>query len=158
MVTKLWINGRDTEDREEWCEEVRLHCEKCYDDKSETSEKKLSASEYSDAEMTARLLFKVGECRSQSIEYFVRAGRCYVANPMARLTTEVICEVTHWFHKRFQWDCRAAEAPGVPQEEKGLFVFRAIALLCVFSKLCTTVLVDLLHEEKGRVDEFARGS
>ena len=32
----------------------------------------------------ARLLFKVGECRSQPTEYFVRAGRCYVANPMAR--------------------------------------------------------------------------
>ena len=39
VVTKLWVNGRATEDREEWCEEVRLHCEKCYDDKSETSEK-----------------------------------------------------------------------------------------------------------------------
>ena len=39
VVTKLWVNGRATEDREEVCEEVRLHCEKCYDDKSETSEK-----------------------------------------------------------------------------------------------------------------------
>ena len=47
---------------------------------------KLSESEHRDAELTARLLFKVGECRSESIEYFVRAGRCDVANPMARLT------------------------------------------------------------------------
>ena len=39
VVTKLCVNGRATEDREEWCEEFRLHCEKCYDDKSETSEK-----------------------------------------------------------------------------------------------------------------------
>ena len=38
VVTKLWVNGRANEDREEWCEEVRLHCEECYDDKSETSE------------------------------------------------------------------------------------------------------------------------
>ena len=41
VLTKLWVNGRATEDREEWCEEVRLHCEKSYDDKSETSEKQV---------------------------------------------------------------------------------------------------------------------
>ena len=35
-VKKFWVNGRATEDREEWCEEVRLHCENSYDDKSET--------------------------------------------------------------------------------------------------------------------------
>ena len=35
VVTKLWVNGRATENREEWCEEVRLHCEKCYDETSE---------------------------------------------------------------------------------------------------------------------------
>ena len=28
VVTKLWVNGRATEDREEWNEEVRLHCER----------------------------------------------------------------------------------------------------------------------------------
>ena len=37
-VTKLWVNGRASEDRDEWTEEVRAHCEKCYDDKMETSE------------------------------------------------------------------------------------------------------------------------
>ena len=47
---------------------------------------KLRDSEYRGAEVTARLQFKVGECRSQSIAYFVRAGRCYVENPMAQLT------------------------------------------------------------------------
>ena len=41
VVTKLWVNDRATEDREEWCEEVRLHCEECCDDKSETSEKQV---------------------------------------------------------------------------------------------------------------------
>ena len=38
VVTKLWINGRDGEDRDEWTEDVRAHCEKCYDEKMETSE------------------------------------------------------------------------------------------------------------------------
>ena len=47
---------------------------------------KLRELEYRGAEVTARLLFKVRECRSRSTGYFVRAGRCYVANPMAWLT------------------------------------------------------------------------
>ena len=32
------MNGRASEDRDEWTEEVRAHCEKCHDDKTETSE------------------------------------------------------------------------------------------------------------------------
>ena len=89
VLSKLRVNGRATEDREEWCEEVRLHCEKCYDDKSETPVR--------------------------------RAGRIRAQKPDARL-------------------------------EKGLRRFRAIALLSVFSKWCTTVLVDLLHEEKEPIE------
>ena len=38
VVTKLWISGRASEDRDEWTEEVRVHCGRCYDDKDETSE------------------------------------------------------------------------------------------------------------------------
>ena len=39
MVTKLWVYGRASEDRDEWTEEVRArNCERCYDDKAETSE------------------------------------------------------------------------------------------------------------------------
>ena len=38
VVTKLWVNSRVSEDRGEWTEEVRAHCERCYDDKDETSE------------------------------------------------------------------------------------------------------------------------
>ena len=30
VVTKLWINGRASEDRVECTEQVRAHCEKCY--------------------------------------------------------------------------------------------------------------------------------
>ena len=33
-VTKLWVNGRASEDRDERTEEVRAHCEKWYDDKT----------------------------------------------------------------------------------------------------------------------------
>ena len=38
VVTKLWVNGRASEDRDGWTEEVRGHCERCYDDKAETPE------------------------------------------------------------------------------------------------------------------------
>ena len=38
VVTKFWVNGRASENRDEWTEEVRADCEKCYDDKLETSE------------------------------------------------------------------------------------------------------------------------
>ena len=38
VVTKLWVNGRASEDRDEWTEEVKAHCERCYDDKAATSE------------------------------------------------------------------------------------------------------------------------
>ena len=47
----------------------------------------------------------------------------------------------------------ASSTPSVPQKvdaklEKGLYGFRAIALLSVFSKWYATVLVDMLHDEK----------
>ena len=38
VITKLWVKGRASEDRDEWTEEARAHCERCYDDKEETSE------------------------------------------------------------------------------------------------------------------------
>ena len=38
VVTKLWVDGRASEDRDDWTEEVRAQCERCYDDKAETPE------------------------------------------------------------------------------------------------------------------------
>ena len=74
------------------------------------------------------------------------------------LPTETAYEVTHWFDKRFKGECRAPEAwkvlPFVSLKKpdaklgKGFRGFRAIALLSVFSKWYTTVLVDMLHSGK----------
>ena len=50
VVTKLWINGRASEDRDEWKEEIKIHCSKCYDDKSETLEVQAERTESRDAE------------------------------------------------------------------------------------------------------------
>ena len=38
LVTKLWVNGLASEDRDEWTEEVKAHCDRCYDDKMGTPE------------------------------------------------------------------------------------------------------------------------
>lgn len=38
VVTKIWVNGRASAHRDEWTEEVRAHCERCYDDKEEFPE------------------------------------------------------------------------------------------------------------------------
>ena len=38
VIRKLWVTGRASDDSDEWTEEVRAHCERCYDDKEETSE------------------------------------------------------------------------------------------------------------------------
>ena len=38
VVKKLWRAGRAIEDGEEWTEETRAYCERCYDDKDETAE------------------------------------------------------------------------------------------------------------------------
>ena len=37
-MKRLWINGQASEDREEWMEKVNAHCERCHDDKDETSQ------------------------------------------------------------------------------------------------------------------------
>ena len=81
---------------------------------------------------------------------------------MQKLPIEALCKVTRWFAKRVLGECRARRL-GVSCDcffltkpyaklEKGIRGFRAIAPLSVFSKWCTTVLVDLLHEEKELVE------
>ena len=37
-MKRLWINRQATEDREEWMEKRNAHCERCHDDKDETSQ------------------------------------------------------------------------------------------------------------------------
>ena len=76
---------------------------------------------------------------------------------------ETVYEVAHWIEKRFKSKCRAPEAWKILRlvfektnrcqvRKKGLRGFRAIALLSVFSKLYTTVLVDLLHEKEEPIE------
>ena len=87
---------------------------------------------------------------------------CLVVEMLNRLPTEVVYEITHWFQRRFLGISKAPEAWRIlrlvflkkpdAKLEKGLRGFRAIALLSVFSKWYTTVLVDTLHEEKELIE------
>ena len=48
VVTELWVNVRASEDRDEWTEEVRAHCERCYDNKEDPPE--VQAERFDDSE------------------------------------------------------------------------------------------------------------
>ena len=73
------------------------------------------------------------------------------------LPTETVHEVAYLFDKCYTGECQAPDAREVlrlvflmkpdAKLEKGLRGFRATALVSVFSKWCTAVLVDLVHEE-----------
>ena len=86
---------------------------------------------------------------------------CLVTEMLQCSPTETVYEMAHWFDKRFQGECRAPEAWNIlrlvflkkpdAKLEKGLRGFRASALLSVFSKWHSTVLVDLLHEQEEPV-------
>ena len=133
---------------------------------------KLSAFEYSDAELTARLLSKVGKWQITADRVLRARGRmlrgksngpadCLVVEMLSRLPTEVIYEVTHWFQKRFQGDaelwrsgefCAWCSSRSLMQDWRRGSVVSLRLLYCVFSKWYTTVLVDLLHEEKEPIE------
>ena len=132
VVTKLWVNGRATEDREEWCDEVRLHCEKCYGDKSETSEKQAERIRVQQCRGDSAVAIQ-GRRMQITVNRVLRArgkmlrgksnglADCLVVEKLSRLPTEVIYEVTHWFQKRFSRRLQSSRGPahftlGVPQE------------------------------------------
>ena len=173
MVTKLWVNGRATEDREEWNEEVGLHCEKCYDDKSETPEVQAERIREQRCRVDSAVAVQ-GRQVQITVNRVLRArgkmlsgksngpADCLVVEMLRRLPTVFIYEVTHWFQRRFLGTSSAPEAWRIlrlvflkkldAEVEKGLRGFRAIALLSVFSKWSSTVWVDLLHEDKEPIE------
>ena len=172
-VTKLWINGRASENRDEWTEEVRAHCERCYDDITETSEVRAEKIQRQRTSGDHRVPFqehrlqitvdKVFRARFKMMKNKANGPTdCLVTEMLQCLPTETVHEVTQWFEKRFKGEYRAPEAWKIlrlvslkkadAKLEKGLRGFRAIALLRVFSKSYTTVLVDLLREKKEPVE------
>ena len=72
VFTKLWVNGRASEDRDEWTEEVRAHCENCYDDKMETSEVQAERIRHQTGIVVGDSS-KVGISKAQSTEFSAHA-------------------------------------------------------------------------------------
>ena len=121
VITKLWVNGRASEDRDEWTEEVRAHCERCYDDKEETSEVQaeriLSQRRRGDhcvalqGRRVAITVDKVLRARGKMLRNKANGpADCRVTEMLQCLSTETVYEVAHWFDKRFRGGCRALEA------------------------------------------------
>ena len=181
MVTKLWINGRANEDRDEWTEEVRAHCERCYDDITQTSEvqaERIRRRRVSGDRRAALQGHRIQITVDRVLRALGKMMKHNASGPANRLFTEMlqclptetVYEAAYWFEKRFRGECRAPEPWTIlrvvflktpdAKVEKGLRKFRAIALLSVFTKWYMTVLVDLLHEERGPIkwEKIARGS
>ena len=121
VVTKLWVNGRPSQDRDEWTVEVRAHCERCYDDKAETPE--VQAERIRRQRISGdRRVIPQGRRVTITVDKVLRArdkmlrnkANGPAASPVTEmlqcLPTETVYEVAHWFDKRFYGECRAPEA------------------------------------------------
>ena len=121
VVTKLWVTGRASEDRDEWTEEDRAHCERCCDDKEETL---VAQAERIRRQRISgdRRVAPQGRWVSITVDKVLRAPDkmlrneangptdCLVTDMLQCPMTETLYEVTHWFDKRFKGECRAPEA------------------------------------------------
>ena len=118
VITKLWVDGRACEDRSEWVEEVRAHCERCCDDKEETSEVQaegiLGQRRRGDhcvplQERRATITVdKVLRARGKMLPNKANGpADCLVSEMLQCLPTETVYEVAHWFDKLFRGECRA---------------------------------------------------
>ena len=107
VVRRLW-NGRASEDREEWMEEVKVHCERCHDDKDETSQ--MQEDRIQQRRRGSGLEAWTGRMMEITVGKVLRARGNLMKNkgngPSDCLLTEMY-EVTHWFEKRVTGKCRA---------------------------------------------------
>ena len=120
VVTKFWVNFLASEDRDEWTEEVRAHCERCYDDKAETPEVQAERIRRQRTGGDGRVAFQ-GRRVTITVDKFLRArgnmlrnranrpADCLVTEMVQGLPTETVYEVAHWFDKRIK-ECCAPEA------------------------------------------------
>ena len=121
VVTKLWINGRSSEYRDEWTEEASAHCKPCYDDKAETSEvqaERIRRKWVSGDRRTAlqgrriQITVDIVLCARGKMMRNKANGPagCLVSEMLQCLPAEAIYEVAYWFDTRFEGECRAPEA------------------------------------------------
>ena len=97
VVTKIWVIGRASEDRDEWTEEVGAHCEKCYDDKAETSEVQDERIRRQRASGDRRVALQ-GLRMMITVDEILRAlpADCLGTGMLQCLPTETVYEVASW--------------------------------------------------------------
>ena len=120
VVTKFWVNGRASEDRDEWTGEVWAHCERCYDTEEtpEVQAERIRRQRISGDRRVALqerrvtiTMDKVLRPRGEMLRNKAnRPAHCLVTEMLQCLPTETVCEVAHWSDKRFKGECRAPEA------------------------------------------------
>ena len=119
-------------------EVVKAHCERCYDDKDETSqtqEERIQEQRHSGNSLVAWTGRKVEACRMM-MNKGNGPSDCTVTAMLQELFMESVHEVAHWFGKRFRGRCRA---PAVRT-----LLRRAIALRSVLVKWYAAVVVGQL--------------
>ena len=108
VVTKLWVNGRASEDRDVWTEEVIAHCER-----SEIMQRQRVSGDRRQALQGRRLQITVDRVLRARGKMKNKANGppdCCVTEMLQFLPTETVYEVAHWFDKRLKGECRAPEA------------------------------------------------
>ena len=110
---KLWVNGRVSEERDEWTEEVRAHCERCCDDKAETPEahaERIRRQRISGdrrvalhGRRVAITVDKVLRARGKMLRNKANGpADCLVTEMLQCFPTETVYEVTHWFQGEYR--------------------------------------------------------
>ena len=114
VVTKFWVKGRASEDRGEWTEDVRAHCERCYDDKAATPEvqaerirRQRTCGDRRVALQGNRVTITVDRVLKMLRNKANGPTDCLVTEMLQCLPTETVYEVAHWFDTRFRGECRA---------------------------------------------------
>ena len=106
VVKRLWVAGRASEDREEWMEEVRAHCEKMLPrQRRDLGKCSRRGFKNNGAEETVLQLGVARRSLSLSTEFF-EPLRIMMKNK----ANGPVYEVTHWLEMRFRGECRAPAA------------------------------------------------
>ena len=117
VVTKLWVNGSASEDRDEWTEEVRASCERCYDDKAEAPEvqaERIRRQRISGHRRVALQWRRVTITVDMVLQARGKMPRnmangpadCLVTEMLQCLPTKTVHEVACWFDERLKGECK----------------------------------------------------
>ena len=121
VVTKFWVNGGGSEDRDEWTEEVRARLERCYDDKEEVPEMHVERIRRQSTNGDRRVALQRRRI-TITVDQFLRTrgktlrnkangpADCLTTEMLQCWPTETVYEDAYWFDKRLKGECRVPES------------------------------------------------